>query len=108
MRHLDSLALTKYTPGSQLPVWPKPGNEPPIDVDRAVFVAIHHQVAVLVFAAIRPLPERHVLQAFADMTHPGGIALINYIQFFPKAQTLVLEHLHEANAFIRTAQEKPL
>ena len=30
------------------------------------------------------------------MTHFGGIALINYIQFFPKALTLVFQHLHKA------------
>jgi len=30
------------------------------------------------------------------MAHPGRIALINYRECFPKAQTLVFEHLHKA------------
>jgi hypothetical protein len=90
------LALTKYTAGSHLPVWPKPGNEPLVDVDRAILVTVHHQAAVLVLAAIRPFPQRHVLLVLARMTHPGGIALINYREFFPRAQTLVGEHLHKA------------
>jgi hypothetical protein len=77
-------------------VWRKPRNEPLVDVERAVLVAIHHQAAVLVLAAIRPLPQRHVLLVFAGMTHPGSIALINYREFFPKTQTLVCKHLHKA------------
>src|SRR5437773_12477294 len=79
-----------------LPVWPKPGNEPLVDVERAVLVAVHHQAAVLILAAICPFPQRHVLLVFARMTRPGGIVLINYREFFPKAQTLVGEHLHKA------------
>src|SRR5436190_1041041 len=75
--------LSPSTPQvGHLPVWPKPGNEPLEDVDRAVLVAVHHQAAVLVLAAIRPFPQRHVLLVFARMTHPGGIALINYREFF--------------------------
>jgi len=30
------------------------------------------------------------------MTHLGRIAFVYYMQFFPKAQTLVLKHLHKA------------
>ena len=33
---------------------------------------------------------------FTSTTYPGRIAFAYYIQFFPKAQTLVLEHLHKA------------
>jgi hypothetical protein len=77
-------------------VWPKPGNEPLVDVDRTVLVTVHHHAAVLVLTAIRPFPQRHVLHVLAGMTHPGGIALINYREFFPKTQTLVFEHLHKA------------
>ena len=33
---------------------------------------------------------------FTCTTHSGRIAFAYYIQFFPKAQTLVLEHLHKA------------
>ncbi len=75
-------------------VWPRPGKEPLVDVDRAVLVAIHQQAAVL--TAIRALPERHVSLVLADMAHPGRIALIFYEEFFPKAQTLVGKHLHKA------------
>ncbi len=77
-------------------MWRGPRKEPLVDVDRAVLVAIHHQAAVLILAAIRPFPERHVLHVFARAAHPGGIALAYYIQFFPKAQTLVGQHLHKA------------
>jgi len=34
-KHIDSLALTKYTAGSQLPVWRRLRNEPLVHVDRA-------------------------------------------------------------------------
>jgi hypothetical protein len=77
-------------------VRPKPGKEPLEDVDRTVLVTVHHHAAVLVLTAIRPFPQRHVLHVLAGMTHPGGIALINYREFFPKTQTLVFEHLHKA------------
>jgi hypothetical protein len=94
--HIDFLALTKYTAGSQLPVWPKPGKEPLVDVDRAVLVAVHHQAAVLILAAIHPFPQGHVLLALADVTCLRRIVLIYYREFFPKAQTLVGQHLHKA------------
>ena len=74
-------------------VWPRPGKEPLVDVDRAILVAIHHQAAVR--TAIRAYPEWHALLALADMAHPGRIALIDDREFFPKAQTLVGEHLHK-------------
>src|SRR5260370_23600454 len=86
--------LPDSTPHSLESVWPRPGKEPLVDVDRAVLVAVHHQAAVL--TAIRPYPERHVLLALTHMAHPGGIALIFYEEFFPKAQTLVDKHLHKA------------
>ena len=70
-------------------MWRGPRNEPLEDVDRAVLVAVHHQTTVLMLAAIRPLPERHVLLVLADMTHLGRITLINYRGVFPKTQTLV-------------------
>src|SRR5713226_2572922 len=73
-----------------------PRKEPLSDVDRAVFVTVHHQATVLVETAIRPLPEWHVLLVLARMTHPGGIALAYYREFFPKAQTLVGKYLHKA------------
>jgi hypothetical protein len=93
---IDSLALTKYTAGSQLPVWRKPRNEPLVHVDRAVLVTVHHQAAVLVLAAIRPLPQRHVLLMLAGMTYFRCIAFAYDREFFPKAQTLVSKHLHKA------------
>ena len=34
--------------------------------------------------------------ALADMTHSCRIAFTYYMQFFPKAQTLVAKHLHKA------------
>jgi hypothetical protein len=92
----DFLAFTKYTAGSPLPVWRKPRNEPLVEVDRAVLVAVHHQTTVLMLAAIRSFPQWHILLMLAGMTHPGCIALIYDIQCFPKAQTLVREHLHKA------------
>jgi hypothetical protein len=88
--------LSDSTPHSLESVWPRPGKEPLVDVDRAVFVAIHHQAAVLILTAIGSLPQWHHLLVFAQMTHPGRIAFVYYIEFFPKAQTLVLEHLHKA------------
>src|SRR5579859_2501266 len=75
-------------------VWPRPGEEPLGDVDRAVLVRVHHQAAVL--TAIRAYPERHVFFVLTDMTCFGGSAFADNIQFFPKAQTLVLQHLHKA------------
>ena len=33
---------------------------------------------------------------FADIARPGRVAFVYYIQFFPKAQTLILKHLREA------------
>jgi len=75
-------------------VWPQPGKEPLVDVDRAVLIAIHHQAAVR--TAIRAHPQRHVLLTFADMARSGRIALTDYRTFFPKAQTLVNKHLHKA------------
>ena len=75
-------------------MWPRPGKEPLVDVDRAIVVTVHHQAAVL--TAIRPLPERHVSLAFADMTHSGRITFAYYKEFFPKAQTLILKHLLKA------------
>ena len=73
-------------------VWPRPGKEPLIDVDRAVVVTVHHQAAVL--TAIRAHPQRHVLLVVADMARFGGIAFAYYNQFFPNMQTLVSKHLH--------------
>src|SRR5438874_10664 len=92
MRHLHAAQRTQVSSR----VWRKPRNEPLVDVERAVLVAIHHQATVLILAAIRSFPQRHVLLLFAGVTRPGGIALINYREFFPKTQTLVFEHLHKA------------
>ena len=75
-------------------VWPRPGKEPLVDVERTVLVAVHHQVTVL--AAICPFPKRHCLHMFAGVARFGRIAFTNNIQFFPKAQTLVGKHLHKA------------
>ena len=77
-------------------VWRRPRNEPLVEVDRAVLVAVHRQAAVLIFATIRSLPQWHVLLMLAGMTHPGRIALVYYRECFPKAQTLVFEYLHKA------------
>jgi hypothetical protein len=77
-------------------VWPRSGKEPLVDVDRAVLITVHHQATVLVGTAIRPLPQRHVPLVLAHMTHLGGIALTYYMQFFPKAHTLVRKHVHKA------------
>jgi hypothetical protein len=75
-------------------VWPKPGKEPLIDVDRAIFITIHHQAAVL--TAIRSFPQRHGLLVLTAMTHLGGTAFINDMQFFPVQQTLIFKHPHKA------------
>ena len=75
-------------------MWPRPGKEPLVDVDRAILIAVDHQATVL--TAIRADPQGHVLLVFTDMAHLGGIALIYYNEFFPKAQTLVGKHLHKA------------
>ncbi len=78
----------------QLRVWPSPGNEPLVDVNRTVVVTVHHQAAVL--TAIRSLPQWHGLLLLTAMTLLGGIAFTYKIQFFPKQQTLVGKHLHKA------------
>ncbi len=88
--------LPDSTPHSSRSVWRRPRKEPLVDVDRAIFVAIHHQAAVLVLTAIHPLPQGHVLLTLADMTHPGRIAFIDHEQVFPEAQTLVRKHLYKA------------
>ena len=75
-------------------MWPWPGKEPLIDVNRAIFITIHHEATVL--AAIHPLPQRHVLLAMTDMTSFGGIAFAYDMEFFPKTQALVCKHLHKA------------
>ena len=75
-------------------MWPWPGKEPLVDVDRAVLVAIHHQAAVL--TAIRPDPQGHIFFAFADMTGLRRLAFAYYKQFFPNMQTLIGQHLHKA------------
>jgi hypothetical protein len=77
-------------------VWLRPRNEPPVEVDRAVLVMVHHQTTVLILTTIRALPQWHVLLALALVAHPGRIALINYREFFPIMQTLVPKHLHKA------------
>ena len=77
-------------------MWPRPGNEPLVDVDRAVLITVHHQATVLILAPIRPFPQGHILLVFARMTHLRRIALIYYREFFPKTQTLVGKHLHKA------------
>ena len=92
----DFLVYTKYTADSNIPVWPKPGNEPLVYVDRAILVTIHHQTTVLIFTAIRSLPQWHILLMFTCTTHSGRIAFAYYIQFFPKAQTLILKHPRKA------------
>ena len=77
-------------------MWPRPGKEPLVDVDRAVLITVHHQATVLVGTAIRPFPQGHVLLVFAHMTHLGGIALADDREFFPKAHTLILKHVDKA------------
>src|SRR6266851_3378167 len=86
--------LPDSTPHSLESVWPRPGKEPLVDVDRAVLITVHHQAAVL--TAIRSLPQRHVLLVLTDMARLGRIALINDREFFPVMQTLVGKHLHKA------------
>ena len=83
------MAHTKYTAGSQLPVWRGPRNEPLVDVDCAVLVTIHHQVTVLILAVIRPFPQGHVLFVLALMAQLGRITFAYYREFFPVMQTLV-------------------
>lgn len=75
-------------------MWPKPGNEPLVDVDRAVLIAVHHQTTVR--TSIRSFPERHVLLVLTDMTSLGRITFTYYSEFFPVMQTLVSKHLHKA------------
>src|SRR6266702_848803 len=77
-------------------VWPRPGKEPPVDVDRAVLVAIHHQAAVLILTAIRPFPQGHVVHMLTPVAGLGRIVFINDIQFFPNMQALIHKHLHKA------------
>src|SRR5260370_32245378 len=77
-------------------VWPRPGKEPLVDGDRAVLVAVHHQTTVLILAAIRALPQWHILLMLALVAHLGRIALIYYRECFPKTQTLVRKHLRKA------------
>ncbi len=89
-------ALSCSTPHSKLSVWPKPGNEPLVDVNRAILVAVHYQAAVL--TTIRPRPKRHVLLVFTDVTCPGCITFVNDKELFPKAQAPVRKHLHKAVA----------
>ncbi len=67
MRHLCAAHRTRVASR----VWRKPRNEPLVDVERAVLVAVHHQTAVLILAAIHPFPQRHVLHVLARMTRPG-------------------------------------
>jgi hypothetical protein len=83
-------------------VWPKPGKESLVNVDRAVLVAIYHQAAVLILTAIRPLPQWHALLALTHVARLGGIALIDYRTFFPKTQTLV-----EGNLSPSRSEAKP-
>ena len=65
----------------QLRVWPSPGNEPLVDVDRTIVITVHHQATVL--TVIRSLPQWHVLLLLAHMTRLGGIAFTYNMQFFP-------------------------
>lgn len=55
-------------------VWPKPGKEPPQDIDRAVFVTIPDEPTIL--ATIGPLPERHGLEMPTATALFGCVALI--------------------------------
>ncbi len=75
-------------------MWPKPGNEPPVDVDRAILIAVHHQTTVR--TAIRSFPEWHILLVLTDMTLLGRITFAYYREFFPVMQALVSKHLHKA------------
>jgi hypothetical protein len=78
-QNIDSLAHTKNTAGSQLPVWRKPRNEPLVEVDRAILVTVHHQTTVLMLTAIRPFPQGHILLVLALMAHLRRIAFAYYI-----------------------------
>jgi hypothetical protein len=89
-----SLAAQEHRTSVGWHVWRKPRKEPLVDVDGAVFVAIHHQPTVR--TPIRPLTKRHVLLAFAGVAHFGGTGFINHVQVFPKAYELVREHLYKA------------
>ncbi len=64
---------------TDLRVWSQPDKEPLVDVDRAVLITVHHQAAVLIRAAIRSLPQGHVLLAPADMALLTRIALTYYV-----------------------------
>ncbi|MDQ2717004.1 MAG: hypothetical protein M3Z08_19035, partial [Chloroflexota bacterium] len=45
--HVLIPAYTCRTPHvDRLRVWPQPGKEPLVDVDRAILVAVHHQTTV--------------------------------------------------------------
>jgi hypothetical protein len=90
----DTPHLNESTPHSLKSVWPRPGKESLVDVDRAVVVTVHHYAAVP--TAIRSLPQGHVFFVPADMAGPGRIALVDDMEFFPKTQTLALEHQHKA------------
>jgi hypothetical protein len=69
-------------------MWRGSRHEPLVDVDRAVLVTVHHQTAVLILAAMRPLLQGHVLLVLTGMTHPGRIAFVDDIEFFPKCRHL--------------------
>jgi hypothetical protein len=56
-------------------VWPSPGKELLVDVERAVLLAIHHKAAVL--TAILVYTKRHVMLALAGISYPGRIAFID-------------------------------
>ncbi len=68
-------------------VWRKPRNEPFIDVDRAILVAVHDQSTVR--TAIGALPQRHRLEPFAAVAHLARVVFIDHVQVFPKAFTFV-------------------
>jgi hypothetical protein len=63
-------------------------------IDRAVFVAIHHQATVP--TAIRALPQRHGLLVPTPTAGLARMAFILDFQHFPSEETFVGEHLHKA------------
>ena len=55
-------------------VWPRPGKEPLVNIDRAVFIAVHDESTIL--TTIRPFPEWHELHAPTPATGLGRVVLI--------------------------------
>ena len=80
--------LTCNTPHGIARVWPQPGKEPLVMIDRTVLVTVHDQPTVL--AAIGPRVLRHGLQMSAPTAPFGAIVLVDVFQRLPSQNAFVL------------------